>query len=106
MALVVGVSVVVTEEFHRVVFVDVLGMLLDELLDTVPEGGNGLDVLVQADDKAVFLLVVSHELEGIVVNVAEQLDTRLDSPVPFVVHHQGLSEEEARFEPAHVTVTD
>jgi len=47
-----------------------------------------------------------HDSERIVVNVAIQLNGRLDAPVVFVVHHERLSEEESGFETTHVTIAD
>ena len=81
-------------------------MFLHEFLDTVPEGFDGLTIFVETEDETVLFLVVDHVLERIVMNIAEQLNAWFDSPVPFVVHHERLSEEEARFESAHVSVTD
>lgn len=106
MAVVVGVATVVTQETHRVALDDVLGVILHELLRAVPEGGDGLDVFVEAEHEAVLLLILGHEAEGVVVDVAEELDARLDAPVPLVVHHQWLAEEEAGLEAAHVAVAD
>ena len=106
MALVVGLPIVITQELHRVGLSDVLRMILDELLDTIPERWNRLDIFVQADDEAVLLLVVLHELERVVVNVTEELNAWLDSPVPLVVQHERLPKEETRLESAHVSVAD
>lgn len=104
--LVISIAVIIAEDFQRVVFVDVFRMLLDELLDTVPERGNSFDILVKRDNETIFFLVVAHELEWIIVNITEKFNTWLNSPVPFVIHHQGLSEEEARFESAHMSIAD
>jgi hypothetical protein len=106
MAVVVGLAPVVAEELHRVVLDDVLREVLGEVLGSIPKRRNGLDVLVQAEGEAVLLLVVGHVLEGIVVDVAEQLDAGLHAPVPLVVEHQGMAEEEARLVAAHVPVAD
>ena len=85
---------------------DVLRVILDELLDTVPKSWDGLDVLVQAEDEAVLLPVFLHESEWVVVDVAEQLNARLHTPVVFEVHHHRMTEEKAGFIPTHVPVTD
>ena len=105
-AVVVGLTAVVTKELHAVVLDNVLGVVLGEVLGGVPEGGNGLDVFVKTESEAVLLLVVGHELERVVVDVAVQLDAGLDAPVPLVVEHQGVAEEEAGFVTAHVPVAD
>ena len=106
MAVVVGLAAVVTEELHGVVLDDVLGVVLGEVLGGIPEGGDGLDVFVETESEAVLLLVLGHELEGVVVDVAVELDAGLDTPVPLVVKHQGVAEEEARLVAAHVPVAD
>lgn len=62
---------------------DMLGMSFDEFLGAFPQGGDGLDVFVQAENEAVLLLVVLHVLEGIIMDVAEKFHTWLDSPVIF-----------------------
>ena len=106
MALVVVFTAIVTEEAHRVALSNVLGVVLHELLGASPESGNGVDVLVERKNETVLLVVLVHDAERIVVNVAEELDGRLNTPVVFVVHHELLSEEETGLESAHVTVAD
>jgi hypothetical protein len=106
MALVVVLTTVITEETHRVVGRDMLGVVLHELLGASPEGRNGVDVLVKRENKTVLLVVLVHDTEGVVVDVAEELDGGLNTPVVFVVHHELLSEEETGLESAHVTVAD
>ena len=81
-------------------------MLFHELLDAVPQRWDGFDVLVQAQDEAVLLVVVGHVLEGIVVDVTKQLNARLNAPVPLVVLQDLVAEEEAGFVTAHVAVAD
>jgi len=106
MAFVVCLTTVITEELHGIVLGDVLGEVLCEVLGRVPKGGDRLDVLVQAESEAVLFLVVGHELEGVIVDIAVQLDAGLDTPVPLVVEHQWVTEEEAGFVAAHVPVAD
>lgn len=106
MAVVVLLSAVVTQEAHRVTLRDVLRVILHELLGRVPKSRNGFQVLVQTQDEAVLLLVVGHVLERVIVDIAEQLNARLNSPVPLVVQHRLLAEEEPRFKSAHVTIAD
>ena len=105
-AVVVGVAAVITQEAHRVVVGDVLRVRLDELLHALPQRGDRLDVLVQAEHEAVLLAVLRHELERVVADVAVELDARLHTPVPFVLHHQWVSEEEAGFVATHVAIAD
>lgn len=47
MATVVGIAAIVTEEPHGVVWSNVLWVVLHELLGAVPEGFDGLGILVQ-----------------------------------------------------------
>ena len=106
MAVVVGVATVVGKEAHRVALDNVLRVVLHPLLGALPQSGDGLDVFVQREGETVLLLVVGHELEGVVVNVTEELDAGLNTPVPLVIEHQGVAEEEAGFVATHVSVTD
>lgn len=106
MAVVVRLSIVLADPLQRVSVDNVLGVYRGEVLDSIPQRGDGLDVFVQAEGEAVLLLVVGHELERVVVDVAVQLDAGLDAPVPLVVQHQGVAEEEAGLVTAHVPVAD
>lgn len=81
-----------------------LGVVLHKLLGALPQSRNGSRVLVQAENEAVLFALLGHHTEGVVVDVAVELDGGLHSPVVFVVHHQRLAEKEARLEAAHVTV--
>lgn len=104
MAMIVRLSFVITQPFHRVALRNMLGVISDELLRTIPYRWNGLGVLVQTKYEAVLLIVFGHVPEWIEVNVTEKFDAWLDTPVPLVLLHQWLSEEEPRFESAHVSV--
>jgi len=95
MAMVVGLSAVITQKTHGIVLGNMLGMCFHELLGAVPQGRDGLHVFIQTQHETVLLLVVRHVLEYVVVNIAEELDARLYSPVPFIIEHQWLTEEEA-----------
>jgi hypothetical protein len=79
MAMVVGLSTIITQETHRVVLGNMLRMSLHKLLGAIPQGRDGLHIL----------------LEHVIINIAEELDAWLNSPVPFVIEHQWLTEEEA-----------
>jgi hypothetical protein len=105
-AVVVCFTTVVAEEFHRVVFDNVLGVVLGEVFGGVPKRGDSLNVFVQAESEAVLLFVFGHVFERVIVDVAVQLDARLNTPVPLVVEHQGVAEKEARLVAAHVPVAD
>ena len=70
MAMVVSISAIVTQETHGISLSDVLRVSLHKLLGAIPQSWNGFHIFVQAQHKTVFLLVVRHKFEGIVVNVA------------------------------------
>jgi hypothetical protein len=106
MAFVVGIPSIIAEEGHAVLGMDVLWMCLHELLDAVPECGYRLDIFVQTQHETVFLAVVDHESEGVVVNIAEQFNGWLHPPVVFKLHHQLMTEEEPTLESAHVAIGD
>ncbi len=106
MAVVVTFTIIVTQESHRVVLRNVLRVVLHEFLGAIQKCWDRLDVFVQAEDKAVLLLVVFHELEWIVVDVAEYLHAWLNTPVVLVVVHERVAKEEAGLETAHVPVAD
>lgn len=103
-ALVVCFPAIVTQKAHRVIFGNVLGAIGHELFDAVPERGNGIKILVQAEHKAVLFVVLLHVSERVKGNVAEQLDAGFHAPVVLIVEHQWVAEEEARLIAAHVAV--
>lgn len=87
MAMVIGVAPIITQESHRVSFCDMLWVLLHISLYTIPKSRNCLHVLVQAEYEAVFLSMVAHEFEGIIVDVAVKLNARFHSPIPLILVH-------------------
>lgn len=106
MTVIIGLSIIITQPLQGIAFRDVLGKILHEFLCTVPYCWDGFRIFVQTYYKTVLFLVFRHNPERIEANVAVELDTWLDTPVPFVVLHQGLTEKETRFEAAHVSVAD
>lgn len=104
-ALVIGLTAVLTNKLHGVTAGDVLRVTLHELLHAIPESGNGINVFVQTDDKAVLLIVLLHEAEWVMADVAIELDAGLHAPIVFVVHHQRMAEKEARLVAAHMAIT-
>lgn len=85
MAVVVCVSVIITKELHVVVLSNVLRMRAGEVLHSIPERGDGLDIFVQTKREAILLLVFCHVLEGVVVDVTIELNAGLYAPVPLVI---------------------
>lgn len=106
MAHVVGLAAVVGDEVHEVVAVDELWELRGEVLDGAPEGPDGGLVLADGEDEAVLLVVDLHELEEVVLDVAEQRDVVVDSPVVLVLVEELALPEEAGLVAAHVSVRD
>lgn len=105
MAKVVRLSAIIAKEAQHIILGDMLRMILHEGFRAVPEGGDGVAILVQTKDKAVFLLLLCHQAERVVVDVAEQLDGGLHTPVVLIVEHELLAKEETRLEATHVTIT-
>ena len=106
MTVIVGLSIIITQPLQGITCRDVLGKFLHEFLRTVPYRRDGFRIFVQTYYKTILFLIFRHNLERIEANVTVELDTWLDTPVPFVVLHQGLTEKETRFEAAHVSVAD
>ena len=102
--MIVALPFVITQPLHRIAISNMFRMLLHEFLRAVPYRWDGLRILIQADDEAVLPLILRHNPERIKSNVAVKLDAWLDPPVPLVILHQWLAEEEARFETTHMSV--
>ena len=95
MALVEGVASVIAQECHRVIRRDVFWMCLDKLLCAIPKSRNSLDIFVQSQNETVLLVVILHIAERIVMNIAEQLNAGLHSPIKLKLSKQRVAEEEA-----------
>src|ERR1700722_13731868 len=106
MAMIISFAIIVAQECHRVVFGNVFWVLLDERLDAVPQRWDCLHILVQAQHEAIFLLVVLHKLEWIIMDIAEQFHAWLNTPVVLKLVHERMSKEEPGFETTHVPVAD
>ena len=104
MAAIVSVPSIVAQKSHGIALYNMLRVRPSEVLDAIPDGGNSVYVFVKTEYKTVLLPVVSHELEGIIVDIAIQLDTRFHSPIPFKLIHQRMAVEKARLVSAHVPV--
>src|SRR5436305_12068590 len=106
MTMIISFAIIIAQECHRVVFGNVFWVVLHERFDTVPQRWDCLDILVQAQYKAVLLLVVLHKLEWIIMDVAEQFDAWLNTPVVLKLVHERMAKEEPGFEATHVPVAD
>lgn len=74
MAIIVLLPAIVAEEPHRIALHHVLRVLLDELPHRVPQRGDGRGVLGEGDGEAVLEVVILHEEERVVREVAEEVD--------------------------------
>src|SRR2546423_9335224 len=106
MAMVIAFAIIIAQKRHGIVCRNMFWVLLHKRLDAVPQRWDCLDVFVQAQHKAVLLLVVLHEFERIVVNIAKELHARFNTPVILELVHERMSEEEARLETTHMPVAD
>ena len=104
--MVVSIAISIGDKLHAVTFGDIFGVFLHEALDGVPKRRDSLDVFIQTQNEAVLFAVVCHEFEGVIVDVAEEFDAGLNTPVPLILKHQGMPEEKSRLITAHVTVAD
>ena len=84
--------------------VDEFRMCVDEGAGAGPERREGAGVVEDVHVEAVFEIVVAHEAEDVIVDVAEEVDVRFDAPVPVEVAEAGVLVEEARVPAAHVPV--
>ena len=87
MAMIVAGTTIITEKCHRVIFGDMLWEFLCEIFDCIPQSWDSLNVLIQAQNEAVFFPIVGHELESVIINVTEKLNAWLDTPIPLVIQH-------------------
>ena len=135
-------SAIVREEVHRVVRRDVLWILLDKFRHCIPERRDRLHVFQHRERETwagwrvsfarepsgyriltVRFVVLFHEYERVVLDVAEVLDIRsrrqsgsieqrgdgcdlLDSPVVSVLLQQLVVVEKSRVEPTHVAICE
>lgn len=81
-------------------------MLGDELGCFGPQGRDRLRGIVECDGKAVGLIIILHVTEDVVVNVAEEVHIRLDSPVVLRILQGRVLIEKSAIPPAHLMVRD
>ena len=86
------------------VLVDIIGVVGKELGSLGPESRQSLRVVIERNGEAVCLVVVLHVAEYIVVYVAEEMDFRLDAPVPARVLEGRVLVEHAAVPSAHLVV--
>ncbi len=79
--VVIGSPLAVYEPRHRVLRVDIFWMLGNKLCRFWPQCKDRLGCIVEVDCETVCLVVIRHVSKNIVVDVAEEVDFRLHSPV-------------------------
>lgn len=79
-------------------------VLFPELLNIVPEGWNGADVLGQRDREPVLEVLSFHDEKRIKVEITRERDARLNAPVVVELLNEFVSEKESRFVATHVPV--
>ena len=95
---------IITDKAHRVSGSNMLGMISNKILDTIPQRRNCLRVLVQTQDEAILFVALLHDTKRIKRNITKQTDTRLDAPIVLVVLHQRMPIKEASLEPTHESI--
>ena len=104
LGVVVRAADAISEPGHGIVLVDGIGVRSDELEGLGPKSFDGLGVIVEVDREAVGLVVVLHESEHIVIDIAEEVDVGLDAPIVLDVLERGVLVEHAAVPPAHLVV--
>lgn len=97
-------TILVGEPFHGIIRMLMVTVVSQELDSLGPEGCDGLGRVVEVDGKAVCLVAVLHEAENIVVDIAEEVDLWLDTPVVLHVLESRVLVEQARVPAAHLVV--
>lgn len=83
-----------------------LWMGVDERASARPERRKGASVVEDIHVETVFHVVIAHEAEDIVVNVAEEVDIRLNPPIPVKILEPWMLVEESTVPTAHVSIAD
>lgn len=102
--VVLGPSRAVCHPVHRVVRMQVLVVVGDELGGLGPQGRNALRAVVQVDGEAVCLVVVLHPGEDVIIDIAEEADVGLDAPIVAGVEQGGMLVEQTTVPTAHLVV--
>jgi hypothetical protein len=71
-------------------------------LSDIPQGRHGFPELVRSDGEAIRLVIVLHEVERIEVDIARELDVRLNPPVPLVRLQKRMPVEELQIPSRYV----
>ena len=101
---VLGAELVIGDPIHHVVVRKIGGVCGEELLGLGPESWDTLRGVKEVDRETVRDVVVGHVAEDIVVNITEELDLRLDTPVVTVFGESRMLVEQATVPAAHLMV--
>ena len=83
-----------------------LWILCNELLYCRPQSLDRDRRIVDVNDKSISFVVDLHEFEDIVVNVAEELNLGLNSPIPSVFSQSRMPIEHAGVPSAHLMISN
>ena len=89
---------------HGVVGMDVFRVGGQEFDRFGPESRDALGTVVDVDVEAVRLVVILHPTKDVVVDVAEEMNLGLHSPVVSHIGQCGMSEEKAAVPPTHLMI--
>ena len=99
-------SLAIRQPLLGVVFDFILRVRGQKLLRLRPQRGYRLRRIVQINRKPVGFVVVFHVAEDVIVDVAKEVDFRLDAPVVADVGQRGVVVEHAGVPAAHLVVGD
>lgn len=102
--IVTGAALLISHPLESIVLVQVVGVLRNELAGLGPQGGNRLGRIVEVDCEAICLVVVLHIAEHIVVDVAEEVNFRLDAPIELGVLEGRVLVKETAVPSAHLVI--
>jgi hypothetical protein len=97
-------SSTIRQPHHRIVVMQILWMLRDEFSGFGPESRDRLRRIVEIDCEAVGFVVICHEAEYVVIDVAEEMDLGFYAPVELHVCQRRVLVEKAAVPAAHLVV--
>ena len=97
-------SLAVQDPVIGIVGMQVLRMCCQESLGFGPQGRNALRGVVKVDGETIGLVVILHVAENVVINVAEEMDLWLHTPVILHMLKGGMLVEHARIPTTHLVI--
>lgn len=104
LVVVIGPPGLVHQPVHGIVFMHVGRVRGKELGGLGPQGGDRVGGIVEIDRETVRLVVVLHEAEDVVINVAKEVHLGLNPPVVLRVGQRRVLVEETAVPAAHLVV--